>query len=321
MGTALSGVLAVYETVVFLAVLVDMRYRHFDVRALEVYDRIKRLLCKILFQEVFESVARDIGLAVEHYLEAGVEEGIVLQQRHNKLIAECIVAEYIRRGRESYHRTVCLLGRLYRALLHKLSERKTGPLALAVAERRYLETCRQRIHGLDTHTVETYSLCEGAFLELAAGIHLGSDIDNRTQWNTSSEVANGGGMLVDIDYDLVAIAHHVLVDRVVYNLLEQYIYAVVTVCSVAEFTDIHARPLLYVLIPRQRQNRAVVVAYSSLGLVVLFLRFGTENILIVIHWYLIERLLVWRCHTSVGPYSLSLAGRSFSECWRRSGLL
>ena len=80
MCAALCGVLPVDEAVVFLAILpVGVGEGYFYVFALEVYDGVEGLRGHGVGEQVFESVAREYAVAIEHYGEAGVEVGVVAQ--------------------------------------------------------------------------------------------------------------------------------------------------------------------------------------------------------------------------------------------------
>ena len=118
MGSAVSGVLAVDKRVVFLAALVGMGYGHFDVIALEMDGRVERIGGHCVAQEVEQTVTRDVALAVEHHGKAGIEVGVVLDQRHYELIAVGIVAEYACVRSEAHECAVGFGGRLDVALLH-----------------------------------------------------------------------------------------------------------------------------------------------------------------------------------------------------------
>ncbi len=233
-------------------------------------------------------MARDIRLAVELYPQARVEKRVILKQRHYILVAEGIITENIGRGGKRHKRTVRLVSRFYRKILHKASQRETGPLALPIAVRRDLERCRQSIHRLDAHTVKSDSLGKGSLLELTARIHLRRHINHRPQRDTAAVVTHRRRHSVDSYRYTVAVAHHILIDRVVDHFLEQHIYAVVAVGAVAELADIHARTLLYVFVPRQREYRVIVVACSGLGAAFVVGR-DIQDVLFVVH----SLALVW----------------------------
>ena len=67
MGTALNRVLTVDERIIFLAVLVGVGQRDFDVLALQVDDGVERVVGHSVFQQVFQAVARQDSPTVVHY--------------------------------------------------------------------------------------------------------------------------------------------------------------------------------------------------------------------------------------------------------------
>ena len=64
---------------------------------------------------------------------------------------------------------------------------------------------------------------------------------------------------LDLDLDLLAVAHDEFVDRVVHDLLEQDVAAVVGMRAVADAPDVHARAQPDVLQRGQRLDLALVV--------------------------------------------------------------
>ena len=131
---ALCGVLPVDEGIVFFAVLVYVCYGQLYIRPLEMYDRVEGLLLgHVFFQQVVETAARYVSLPVEDYYQAGVQEGVVLEQGYYELVAEDVAAEYVCRGGKTHHSAVSLRGVLYVAFFYKITHRERGALVLAVA--------------------------------------------------------------------------------------------------------------------------------------------------------------------------------------------
>ena len=62
-GASLGGVLSVDEGIVFLAILVGVCKHHFNVVALQMYDRVERLRCHVLLEQVEKSVAREVSFS------------------------------------------------------------------------------------------------------------------------------------------------------------------------------------------------------------------------------------------------------------------
>ena len=125
---------------------------------------------------------------------------------------------------------------------------KLGAARLAVAEGLYAEESRERIHGLGTYAVQTHGFLEGLAVVLTAGVEQRNGFHHLAQGNTASIVAYAYHLTFAIrpfasrryvHFDHLTFAHAELVDRVVDGLLDQHVYTVVGVGTVAQFTDIH----------------------------------------------------------------------------------
>ena len=76
--TALGGMLAVHERLIFLSILVAMRDNHLYILPFQVDDRVKRLGGHILVQQIHQTVAGIETLAVVNNGKSRVQEDIVL---------------------------------------------------------------------------------------------------------------------------------------------------------------------------------------------------------------------------------------------------
>ncbi len=81
---------------------------------------------------------------------------------------------------------------------------------------------------------------EDVVVVLAAGVDLGDALDHLAERDAAAVVAHRDGLAVARDLDAAAGAHDEFVDRVVDDLLEQHVDAVVGVGAVADPADVHA---------------------------------------------------------------------------------
>ena len=93
MCTAQSGMLAVYEGIVFLAVLLGVRECYLYVLATKVADGVERLVIHTVVEKVGKTIARVDTPTVEHDGEPGVQVGVVAQHYLYELVAELVVFE------------------------------------------------------------------------------------------------------------------------------------------------------------------------------------------------------------------------------------
>lgn len=133
---------------------------------------------------------------------------------------------------------------------------------LAASEALDDKRCGEGVDRLDANTVEAHALLERLGIIFAAGVHLRRSVDELAQRDASAVVADGDGGLGDVDFELVAEAHHILVDGVVDHLLEEHIDAVVGRGAVAELADIHARAAAHMLLPFEGDDVSVGVVGS-----------------------------------------------------------
>ena len=118
---------------------------------------------------------------------------------------------------------------------------------------------RQRVDRLGADAVEADAELEHLVVVFRAGVDLGNAVHHLAERDAAPEIAHADAVAVDLDVDLPAVAHDELVNRVVHDLLEQYVAAVVRVRAGADAPDIHARAEPDVLQRGQRLNLALVV--------------------------------------------------------------
>jgi hypothetical protein len=239
---ALGRVLAVDEGVVFLAALRGVGEGDLDVLALEVDRIVERLALHFLAQQVEQAVLRFELLAVEIDRQPGVQVRVVAAHPLDRRVLELRL-----RGED---RAVDLegqprarLGFFLARILHVLGDHALGELdrlGLPVAPRLDLEEAGQRVHRLDADAVQADGFLEGLAVVLRTGVDLGGAVEKLAERDAPAEVADlDAAFLVDVDLDLLAVAHDVLVDRVIDDFLEQDVDAIVGRRPVAELPDVH----------------------------------------------------------------------------------
>ena len=157
--TALGGMLAVDEGIIFLAVLVGMGEGYFDVLAFQVDNVVKALAGHIIFQQIFQTVTRDNALAVVDEGQTCVQVSVVTQQCFYKLVLEAVVEEQgVVRLEEDVGTGffLCVFGSV--ALQYAPFEDGSAYFTVAVAAD--FEMAAQCVDGFDTYTVQS-----DAFLE------------------------------------------------------------------------------------------------------------------------------------------------------------
>ena len=265
MGAAVAGVLAVHEGGDVLAVAVPVGEDDLDVRALDVDERVERLLGHVLGDEVQEAVLALVRHAVQDEGESFLEVGVVLHHRLHDVHVEGVAFEHLLVGDEPDEGAV-LLGGLAQAAVQQDAAGIVGERGLAVAEGFHPEVGGKGVHGLRADAVHAHGLLEGFRVELAAGVQLGSDVHHAAEGNAASEVAHGHGLvLVDGDVDALAEAHRELVHRVVDDLFQEDVDAVSLPFTVAQAADVHAGTSPDVLVPLQGDD----VLFAVVGPVLL----------------------------------------------------
>ena len=111
----------------------------------------------------------------------------------------------------------------------------------------------ERIYRLDTHPIQPYRLAEYAILILRPRVHLAGHIHHAAQGDTAPVVAHRYHARLGIQRHVnpPAVAHHMLVERIVKHLLEQHVDPVVWLGTIAQFAYVHPGPATDVLPPLQ----------------------------------------------------------------------
>ncbi len=93
MSTALGGVLAVYEGIVLLAILIGMGKGNLDVFALHVDNLVKTFIGHVIGQEILQTMTAEDAATIVHDGESGVQISIVAKHSFHEIIVERIVLE------------------------------------------------------------------------------------------------------------------------------------------------------------------------------------------------------------------------------------
>ena len=259
---AVAGVLAVDEGVETLAVAaVGVREAELQRLAREVQRRVNRLRVvrlQILHDQVVQAVARDELGAVVNQPQTAVQVAVVAQPTLDELRLELALLEDDRVRLELDERAVGLLGLALVLLLElALLEGRLGELTVTMAPHRKL--LRQRVDGLGADAVKADAELEDLAVVFRARVDLGNAVHELAQRDATPEVAHADVVALDSDFHLLAEAHDELVNRVINDLLEQDVAAVIVVRAAADAPDIHPRAQADVVDAGERLDLALVV--------------------------------------------------------------
>ena len=224
------GVLTVHKAEEILARFIAVRKGDFNIRAAEVNDRIERRYAEVLLEQILEPVLRAELGAVEIQRQACVQIGIEAEHaRENFLIEPKLCAEdrIVRLERQARTVGVGAFLRLLHFIDH-LAFAELDGLRFAISVRLDFEEPAQRIHRLDTHTVEADGFLEGFAVIFRSRVDLRRAVHQLAQRNAPAVVAHGHGVvLIQFDVDLLSVAHDELINGVVYGLLDEEVDAVI----------------------------------------------------------------------------------------------
>ena len=226
---------------------------------------VERIFSEIGFEQVEQAVARYVALAVEENRQPCIEVSVIAQKCDDELIVEPEVAENgVVRG-EAHVGSVGLVGGCFAGFVYELPALEACGAHHAVAVTPDFKRVAERIHGLDTHTVEADYLLEGLGIVFCAGVHLRGYVDEFAQRDAAAVVAHGYGRFFERHAYLAPVAHAVFVDCIVDYLLEEHVDAVVVIRAVAEFADIHARTQADVLAPIEGLDVVLDIFHGLFG--------------------------------------------------------
>ena len=177
--TALRGVLAVDEAVVFLPILRRVGKGNVDAFALKVDDGVEAGSRHVVVQQVCKAVARNDAAAVVENGEARVEVGIVAQHVLNKLFVE---AEASEEGRVGLEVDVCAVffARIAFNVLHEFAALELCLVEFSVAVATGHETLAQGVDSFQADTVKTDAGREDGGIVLSTCVQLRNGRNERT---------------------------------------------------------------------------------------------------------------------------------------------
>ncbi len=205
---------------------------------------------------------------IQHQLQARIQIAVMPQPSLDVFQLELAVLENVRVRLKLDERAIGLL-RFAGVFLFQFADLEARLRKLAVAMAPDEKVFRQRIDRLGADAIEADAELKHVVVVFCAGIDLGDAVHDLAQGDAAPEIAHLHAVAIHTDMDLPAVAHDEFVNRVVHDLLEQDIAAVVRVRARADAPDIHARAQPDVLQRRQRLDLAFVVN--------LFRFFGHKN--------------------------------------------
>jgi len=202
---------------------------------------------------------------VEQQRESGVQVGIIPEHVLDVIGQPAEFAEDFLIGREGDESAIIEGRFLDRRILFRHAARKLDDLGLIFANGLDVEIGGEGVDGFDTNAVEADRFLECFGIVLGAGIDLGGAVHDFAQRDAAAVIAHAHRRVVERDFDGLAIAHDKLVNRVVDDLLEEDVNAIVMGAAVAQFADVHAWPLPDVLLPIQRADMLFrIIRYHSI---------------------------------------------------------
>ena len=143
-------------------------------------------------------------------------------------------------GVNSIERAGALVALRDLVVLLQLSLLELDALRLPVAKGLRMILEREGVDGFLADAVEADGFLEGLAVVFRARVDDRDAVDQLAERDAAAVVAHAQHAFVQLDLDLLAVAHREFVDAVVDRLLEQDVDAVLRVRAVAEAADIHA---------------------------------------------------------------------------------
>ena len=210
-----------------------------NIGSLQMYDGIETLGTHALHEKVLKTVARYDTLAIVHDGKTGVQVGVVAQHGLDDSWAELVAYEQVVIGLKD-HLCSVLFGTGQSLIGLEFAALELEGTDLTVTPAAHLEDVAERINCLKADTVQTNALLERLAVKLTAGIKHADRLDKFALRDTATVVTDyDTARIGQIDLNAFAGIHTELIDAVVNDLLEQYVYSVIGGRSVAEFTDVH----------------------------------------------------------------------------------
>src|SRR5436190_18100339 len=121
------------------------------------------------------------------------------------------------------------------------------------------EFVRERVDGFGADAVQADAELEDLVVIFGAGVYFRDTIDHFAERDAAAEIAHRHAVVLDVNLDFLAVAHDVFVNRIIDDLFEQDVTAIVLVRSIANPPDIHTRAQPDMLQGGQCLNFALVV--------------------------------------------------------------
>ena len=242
MSSSLSGVLAIYEREVIFPVLLDVGEGHLNVIALNVNDRIERILREVFPEQILESILGSELLSVVTDGQTAIQVGVIPEHAPDVLVAVAKLLKHL--GIRSVGDEGAIR---FRTLLVFLVDRQGVPAGIlnpsrfSFPEGLNVKIGGQRVHRLDSHSIQTDRLLEGLGIVLRSGVYLGRAIKKFFQGNPPTMISNGYGLAIGLHANLLPETHDELVNAIIQNLLEQNVNAIILGRTVSKLADVHAR--------------------------------------------------------------------------------
>ena len=170
-----------------------------------------------------------------------------------------ILRENLRIGNEFNEGSVAL-GGVASLFLDEFSVFEFGAFEFAFAERCCNEAFGEGVDRLCADAVQTDGELEDIAVVFRARVDLGYTVHEFLQGDAASVVADFDVVVAQGDVDAAPAAHDEFIDGVVDNLFDEDVYAVVFVCAVSEFSDIHSGPVTDVFERAESLDRICVIS-------------------------------------------------------------
>ena len=207
--------------------------------------RINRLAVvglQLFHHQIEQTVAGLEDLPVINQLQARIQIAVMAQPPFDVLRLEQDFFENSGVWFEADERPVRFVGRFAALFVLQLAlfERAFDVFPGAIAA--HQELLGQGIDRFGAHPVQPDAELEHIVVVLGPGVNLRDTIDHLSQRDAAAKISHRHGAALDVDLHFLAVAHDILVDRVIDHLLEQDVTAVIVMRAIANPADIHSRP-------------------------------------------------------------------------------
>lgn len=126
------------------------------------------------------------------------------------------------------------------------------------------EVARQGVDCFGTHPVKANGFLKCFAVVFGAGVDFAHHIHHFAQGHAPAIIAHRNTVLGYLDVDLLAVAHHMLVDTIIHDLLDEDVNPIVLTAPVSQFADIHTRTEADVLAPVERADGILRIGVEQL---------------------------------------------------------